>query len=677
MSTRLTTIVAIDVDKYSALAAADAGAAVAAVARLRERCAAAADAHGGRIFSQSGDSVLMEFENVTGALHAADDLAHNPDPPIRIGIHLGEVSQLPNGDLLGSGVAIAGKLQENARAGGVLVSQAVRSAVRGPLARRLTPKGSIKIQKEDEQTRIYELAGERTENPQQRSRRLAIAGVATVGAVILLALIAWPLLSADPPARAAVLPLAAPNEDALQGLANGVAEDISSALDAQRRNPIARASAPTGERDEQLRQARAAGAPFAIDGSVERMASLVRITLNLSRTADGVTLWSEPFEATVNDGPALRHRAAITGADVLTCALDATRKRRDTPDDATMTLLLRACAQARDTDRLFETRETLSQVAARAPNLGVAQAMLAATHARAREAASNAQRDQLRTEARETAERALRRDNKLGDAYLALDMVERPRGWDAREGVLLRGLEHDESHADLNARYGGFLLQVGRVDDALARARNASTLDPLAIDKRYAIADALLLTGDLDAARDIADAQERAWPGDPNLWALRFRLALWSSAAGDAAILLGAPDSQVRSERTRSCWLEAIAAARTTEGSPARSASLRRVLDCSRSGDLPASHALMLLSELGSIDEAFALARTHFVDEGRGGEEVLFAAATRPMRLDARFMPLMKDLGILGYWRLSGHWADFCREPSLPYRCQAEAQRLL
>jgi hypothetical protein len=85
----------------------------------------------------------------------------------------------------------------------------------------------------------------------------------------------------------------------------------------------------------------------------------------------------------------------------------------------------------------------------------------------------------------------------------------------------------------------------------------------------------------------------------------------------------------------------------------------------------------MLLSQLGALDDAFALARTHFVDEQRGGEEVLFSAATRPMRTDPRFMPLTKDLGLLGYWRLSNHWPDFCREPSLPYRCEAEAQRLL
>jgi adenylate cyclase len=677
VTNRLAAIVAVDVDGFSKLAEADAAGAVAAVARLVERCKAAAEAHGGRVFDTSGDSVLMEFSNAASAIHAATELAPNPDPPIRIGLHLGEVSQLPSGDLLGGGVTIASKLQEHARAGGIVVSEPARQALRGSFGRRLKAKGAIKNDRTDESIRIYELAPETPEKPHQRTRRLAIAGAATLGAIVVLALIAWPLLSADPPARAAVLPLVATNEDALQGLASGIAEDVTLALDAQRFNPIARASTPAGSREEQLSSARASGAPFAIDGSVERIGSSLRVAMHLTRTADGTELWSENFEGSIDDAPALRYGAAVSSADVLSCALRATRTKRDTPDDATLALLLTACSNARDPTLLFDTRETLSQVAARAPNLALANGMLAAAHAQAREAASEAQREQLRTDARDAAERALRRDDSVGEAYVALDMAERRRSWDAREGILRRGLANDERNPHLNARYSAFLFDVGRSDDALAQARNAGTLDPLSLERRYAVAGALIHNGDLDAARDIIDEQLRVWPNEPESWALRFRLAFWSPGAGDAAALLDAPDSQVRSVRSRQCWRYAIDAARTAPNSPARASALPRVLECSRSGDLPPAHTLMLLAHLGALDDAFALARTHFIDEQRDGEEVLFAAVTRPMRNDPRFMPLTKDLGLLGYWRLSNHWPDFCREPSLPYRCQAEAQRLL
>jgi hypothetical protein len=39
-------------------------------------------------------------------------------------------------------------------------------------------------------------------------------------------------------------------------------------------------------------------------------------------------------------------------------------------------------------------------------------------------------------------------------------------------------------------------------------------------------------------------------------------------------------------------------------------------------------------------------------------------------------MPLMARLGLVDYWRASGHWPDFCSEPGLPYDCKAEATKL-
>ena len=86
------------------MAEADEAAAIAAVARLGERCAKTAAEHGGRIFNTSGDAVMMEFSSAFGAAHAALDLAAIPDPPIRIAVHTGEVSPMPTGDLLGRGI---------------------------------------------------------------------------------------------------------------------------------------------------------------------------------------------------------------------------------------------------------------------------------------------------------------------------------------------------------------------------------------------------------------------------------------------------------------------------------------------------------------------------------------------------------------------------------------------
>jgi len=249
----------------------------------------------------------------------------------------------------------------------------------------------------------------------------------------------------------------------------------------------------------------------------------------------------------------------------------------------------------------------------------------------------------LRREARVQAESALRRDRHNGDAYLALARLEPRRRWDARERMLERGLENDERNSGLNAEYAALLFEVGRFTDALAYARNSSTLDPLSIGKRQTIGSILLQSGDAEQARDVAHDLSSAWPNDPAAWLLQLRVAFWSGAYDDALALINAPASQIRSVRARQCWQYAADAMRSQEG--ARRAAIQRLMQCNESGDLPTSQTLMQLSSLGALDEAFALARLRYVDEQRGGEDVLFSAATQAMRADPRFMLLADDLG--------------------------------
>lgn len=671
---KLTTIVVVDVDGFSAMAEADEAAAIAAVARLGERCAKTAEHYGGRIFNTSGDSLMMEFANAFGGVHAALDLAAISDPPIRIAVHTGEVSPMPTGDLLGRGVSVAARLQAEATPGIVIVSDDTRKALRGPIVDKLTPKGAIKLEKLDESIAIFQLsvdASAGARRPLSRKQWLWIGGGGAL-AVIALALISWPLLTREPQQRVAVLSLTAPDAE-LQGVAEGVAEDANTALRARGFNTLARDSRSDAPREQLLDRARGSGAAFALEGSIERAERTLRITIGVARTSDRATLWSETVEGPAELSAALRQDAAARGASALSCAVRA----GPTAPASAYPALLGACAHSDDRDARQQNRDALSQAVAQAPDLALARGMLAAETAAMLENTSEPQRQELRTEIRSNAERALRQDRGVGEAYLALERIEPRRRWDARERTLQQGLQNDERSSALSTEYSEMLFEVGRFDDALAYARNASTLEPLSLSKRTAVGSILLQNGDIESARDTADELADIWPNDPSLWLLRLRVAFWGETYDDALALINAPASQIRSTRARQCWRFAVDAMRSQAETLARTAAVRHVVDCTNTGDLPTSQALMEYSALGELDEAFALARQRFEDERRGGEEVLFAAVTAPMRADPRFMPLMRDLGLLAYWRLSGHWPDFCRDPGLPYRCQAEAQRLL
>lgn len=672
---KVTTIVVVDVDGFSAMAEADEAAAIAAVARLGERSAKIAEHHSGRIFNASGDSLMLEFANAFGAVHAALELAAESDPPIRVAVHTGEVSPMPTGDLLGRGVSVTAQLQAYARPGVVIVSEDTRKSLRGPIVDKLIAKGTVKLDKLDESIAVYELpvdANASRRRPLSR-KQLIWFGAGAAVAVIAVAMISWPLLNHEPQPRVAVLSLAAPQDADLQGLAEGVAEDANTALRARGIDTVARDAARDTPREQMLDRARGSGAPFALEGSVERGDESVRITVAVARTSDRAAVWSETVEGPPEAIAALRQTAAARGVSALSCAVRA----GPAAPVAVYPLLLSACAHGDDRDARGRNHEALSQAVAQAPDLALARAMLAAETAALLETASEPQRQELRSEAHDNAERALRQNRNIGEAYLALERVEPRRRWDARERTLQHGLDEDERNSALSTEYSELLFEVGRFDDALAYARNASTLEPLSLNKRISVGSILLQTGDIESARDIVDELVEVWPNDANLWLLRLRVAFWGETYDDALALINAPASQIRSVRARQCWRHAVDVMRAPANTLARTAAVRHIVDCSNTGDLPTAQVLMQYSALGELDEAFALARQRFEDERRGGEDVLFSAATRSMRTDPRFMPLMRDLGLLGYWRLSGHWPDFCRDPDLPYRCQAEAQRLL
>lgn len=667
---KLTTIVAIDICGYSARAQADEAGAIASVARLNERCAEAAQEHGGRIFSRAGDAVMLEFTSVSGGLTAAQQLAADPDPPIRVGVHLGEVSEMPDGDLLGHGVNVAARLQSQAPVGGVLVSEDARRAMRGPLADRLVARGVIKLDKIDESIGVYELSAGANQPPRvgafqfdlRSLRPLAIGAIALTAAVALGALI-WPLLATPPAARVAVFSPVAPVDSGLETLTTGVADDIALALGAIGIETVARAETAIIEREARLDRARALNAQFAVDGAAEADGDVVRLTINIVRTSDRTMLFSEAFEAPSDGVSGLRSSTAERSADVLACAARIMPERRGL-DNETLALFLRGCG-ARRSDPMG-VRDAMAEVVEREPRIVFARALLALSSVVASDGAPETMRAALLQDARTHAERAIRDDPNIAESYIALSLLEHPADLQARERWLLRAIERDVRSGTAHNFYSNLLQEVGRLSEALAFAQRAVALDPLSHPKRRNLAYLLALTGRQEEARELAESMLTSARQDA-LWRLRMRLAIWSGRWDEASSLLAGDNTALRSNAERTCWRIAVqtarGAARTAEG----------LLTCVGANNLPVDVAGRAFVAARDLEGAFTLlARTH-----SRASEILFAQETAALRRDHRFMPMMRDIGLLQYWRDSGHWPDFCNEPGLPYRCEAEAARLI
>ena len=140
---KLAAILVADVVGYSRLAGTDEERTLARLRGLRsDLIDPATAAHNGRIVKRTGDGSIIEFRSVVDAVRCAIEVQRAmvernaevaPDKRIefRIGIHLGDVVEESDGDLMGDGVNIAARLESVAKPGGICISDDAFRQVRG------------------------------------------------------------------------------------------------------------------------------------------------------------------------------------------------------------------------------------------------------------------------------------------------------------------------------------------------------------------------------------------------------------------------------------------------------------------------------------------------------------------------------------------------------------------
>ena len=132
---KLAAILAADVVGYSRLAGADEERTLARLRGLRsDLIDPAIAAHHGRIVKRTGDGSIIEFRSVVDAVRCALEVQNGmiernagvpPEKRIqfRVGIHVGDVIEESDGDLMGEAVNIAARLEGIAKPGAIYLSE--------------------------------------------------------------------------------------------------------------------------------------------------------------------------------------------------------------------------------------------------------------------------------------------------------------------------------------------------------------------------------------------------------------------------------------------------------------------------------------------------------------------------------------------------------------------------
>src|SRR3974390_1753992 len=156
---KLAAILVTDVVGYSRLAGADEDRTLARLRGLRsDLIDPATAAHRGRIVKRTGDGSIVEFRSVVDAVRCAIEIqngliernagvAEERRIEYRVGIHVGDVVEESDGDLMGDGVNIATRLAGIANPGAICLSEDAYRQVSGRLEMGGTDPGPPPLKK--------------------------------------------------------------------------------------------------------------------------------------------------------------------------------------------------------------------------------------------------------------------------------------------------------------------------------------------------------------------------------------------------------------------------------------------------------------------------------------------------------------------------------------------------
>ena len=436
-------------------------------------------AHHGRIVKRTGDGIIIEFRSVVDAVRCAIEVQTGlidrnagvqPERRIefRVGIHVGDVVEEADGDLMGNGINIAARLEGICEPGAVCLSEDAYRHVKGPLDLAVIDLGPTQLKNIAEPIRVYSL--EMAAPAQARPSR------------------------APPPEKSAprfsivVLPFANIGGDPEQEhFVDGVTESLTTDLSRIRgARIVARNTAFTykGKPLDVKAIGRELNVRYVLEGSVQRGRNRMRVNVQLIDAETGNHLWAERFDKPLADLFDMQDEIVARLAGALNAEIVAAEARRaeQAPNPNSMDLYFQGLAwhnKGRNPGNIAQARSFFDRALAADPDN--VEALVGSARADAVAGGLLFVTDQMAAFAAAEAKlsKALSSVPDHPRAHMNLGLVEILTKR-AAEGIAEceHALELDRNLANAHADIGLGKIYIGRAEETEAHIAEALRLSP-------------------------------------------------------------------------------------------------------------------------------------------------------------------------------------------------------
>ena len=377
---KLAAILVADIVGYSRLTGTDEEHTLARLRALRsDLIDPTIAAHHGRIVKRTGDGSIIEFRSVVDAVRCAMEVQNGmvarnvgltPDQRIvfRVGIHVGDVVEESDGDLMGDGVNIAARLEGVAKPGGICLSEDAYRQVQGKVEASFADAGEQRLKNISRPVRAFHLALKSAaaveSAPLSLARRLAAAlrirrssrdstggltqrNPTQIGFLILLALAGslasvrfWPALQAPQSVQhplattrsIAVLPFRNVSGEKEQDyFAEGLSDDLITRLSQISDLSVIARSSMSAYKDRAVAAQEVGqelGVRYVLDGSVQKSGDRTRINANLIEAGEARQVWAEQYDEEISNIFSVQDKVIDRIVSALTVQLTDVEQRK-------------------------------------------------------------------------------------------------------------------------------------------------------------------------------------------------------------------------------------------------------------------------------------------------------------------------------------------------------------